>query len=227
MNALRDFLRDERGASAAEFALILPVALVFLLGIIDVGRYAWAINQIEKGVQSGARHAVATDLVAGGLNNVDFGEACGGLTAGEPIVCADAFPAMTCTATGCSCAGGDCGIVTDTSADANAYNGILARVQALAPMVAAGNMTVSYRPSGLGYYGDPFCAGVMTKDGCDIGNKTIENSTDVAPIVTVAVSGVRLSFISMLGLQLRLPAFSYSLTLEDGVGGLSSEKWIN
>ena len=34
------FLTDRRGATAAEFALVLPAALLLLFGVIDVGRYA-------------------------------------------------------------------------------------------------------------------------------------------------------------------------------------------
>ena len=48
----------------AEFALVLPVALLFLLGIVDAGRYLYEVNQLEKATQMGARFAVVTDPVA-------------------------------------------------------------------------------------------------------------------------------------------------------------------
>ena len=48
MSLLRAFLRDRRGASAAEFALVLPLFLLFLLGTIDAGRYIWAVNEAER-----------------------------------------------------------------------------------------------------------------------------------------------------------------------------------
>ena len=47
MIRLRSFARDERATSAAEFALVLPVMLFFLLGIIDVGRFMWYVSQAE------------------------------------------------------------------------------------------------------------------------------------------------------------------------------------
>ena len=58
MNVVRAFMRETGAAGAAEFALILPLFLLFLLGIIDAGRYAWAFNQAEKATQVGARWAV-------------------------------------------------------------------------------------------------------------------------------------------------------------------------
>src|SRR3546814_13933585 len=64
MKALRPLLCDERGGPAAEFALILPLILLFRLGIIDVGRYAWEINRAEKATQTGARWAAATEMMS-------------------------------------------------------------------------------------------------------------------------------------------------------------------
>ena len=55
--------RDRSGAGAAEFALVLPLFLMFLLGIIDAGRYMWEHNRAEKATQMGTRYAVVTDMV--------------------------------------------------------------------------------------------------------------------------------------------------------------------
>ena len=48
MRALTAFVRNTAGAMAAEFAIILPILILFLLGIMDIGYYAWALNQGEK-----------------------------------------------------------------------------------------------------------------------------------------------------------------------------------
>lgn len=218
MTRWRAFFRSTRGASAAEFALILPAALLIMLGTVDVGRWAWTLNELEKATQVGARHAVVTNLVASGLNSADFGDACGGtLVAGQTIACKDAFPDITCTATSCSCGTAGCGSI-DPGFDSAAFAGILQEVHHIAPYVAAQHLTVTYSPSGLGYYGDPACMGERTKTGCPTGELA-----DVAPIVTVRIASLRFQPITfgLFGGGIELPGRSYSLTLEDGFGTAS------
>lgn len=221
MTALRAFLRDETAAAAAEFALVLPALLIFLLGTIDVGRWAWSLNEVEKATQIGARHAVVTNLVASGLNTADLSAACGetALNIGDPIDCADAFPAITCDSTGCSCAGGDCGAVDGDAYDDTAFTAILQRMRTIAPHIGSDNLSITYRPSGIGYYGDPTCLGVQSKEGCSTGDLS-----DVAPIVTVSVSSVQFRPITFapFGGGVTIPGRSYSLTLEDGFGTAAS-----
>ena len=65
---LRRFRRCVSGATAAEFALVLPLLLMFMLGLIDVGRVMWTMNRAEKATQMGARYAVATAVLPQGLN---------------------------------------------------------------------------------------------------------------------------------------------------------------
>ena len=52
------FRRDSRGASAAEFALILPMFLLLVLGIIEVGRMLSTKNTLQYAVERAARCAV-------------------------------------------------------------------------------------------------------------------------------------------------------------------------
>ena len=103
MRLLSRFRRDQSGASAAEFAMVVPVLLLFLVGTLDVGLYSWSINQAEKAVQAGTRHAVATDMVASGLADYSFA-VDGGIPQGT-VVPISAFPGVTCTNTSCSCNG--------------------------------------------------------------------------------------------------------------------------
>lgn len=218
MRLLRALLCDEAAASAAEFALVLPGALLLIFGTIDVGRWTWTLNEVEKAVQDGARAAVVTDPVAGGLNTADFLNACPDtLVQGDPIDCADAFPTITCTSTGCDCPDGDCGPVDAAGTfNADAFTQIVARMRRDAPYIDASLVTVTYRPSGIGYYGDPACLGSYDKDGgCSTGELS-----DVSPLVTVQVAALAfrpLAF-GLLDAGLRIPSRSYTLTLEDGVG---------
>ena len=213
MKRLRAFLADPAGASAAEFALVLPVALLFMLGIIDIGRYAWAMNRLEKAVQVGTRYAVVTNVVPTNLATTSYvGFDCGAnggvLTAGQTI-CKEALGKITCTqgssSVTCACATSPCPSSLSTVNTA-AFNNIVARMRVIAPTVASNNVSVSYSGSGIGYAGDP-----ATDDS---GNAL----SDISPIVTVQLSSMRLRSFSLLGFGIRLPSFQYSQTLEDGEG---------
>ncbi len=46
---------DTRGAVAIEFAIVLPVLLVLMLGIMDVGRLMWTYSTITRATQAAAR----------------------------------------------------------------------------------------------------------------------------------------------------------------------------
>lgn len=54
---LSRFLRDERGAVALEFALVLPFMMLVVFGIIDMSRIYYTINEMSSAVREGARYA--------------------------------------------------------------------------------------------------------------------------------------------------------------------------
>ena len=54
---LRAFQRDQRGAAAAEMALILPLLLILMFGGFEVGHYFYTEHKIVKAVRDGARYA--------------------------------------------------------------------------------------------------------------------------------------------------------------------------
>ncbi len=67
--------RDERGAAVVEFALILPVLMLFVFGIVEFGRAYSARIQLTSAVREGARAVAlgndgvaATQAGASGLN---------------------------------------------------------------------------------------------------------------------------------------------------------------
>lgn len=55
--------RDERGAAVVEFALVLPVLVLFIFGIIEFGRAYSARIELTAAVREGAR-AVALGATA-------------------------------------------------------------------------------------------------------------------------------------------------------------------
>lgn len=199
----RRFLTDTSGASAAEFALVLPLFLILILGTIDVGLYAWRLNQLEKAAQFAARFAVVTAPVAQGLTTQNYtgSTACSPtLTAGDTI-CAAALSPTVCTDSGnCTCTGNCPGLARD----ATSFGNVLARAKVMAPWLTASNLRVEYRGSGLGYAGD--------------------TGMQIAPLVTVRLQGVSYSPIStfIFSSAIAMPNVERTLTMEDAQGTLSN-----
>ncbi|MEX2650540.1 MAG: TadE/TadG family type IV pilus assembly protein [Alphaproteobacteria bacterium] len=54
MTRLLDFIRDQRAVAASEFALILPVMLLLLLGTVEVGNALLMHRKITAATQTGA-----------------------------------------------------------------------------------------------------------------------------------------------------------------------------
>lgn len=196
----------ELGATAAEFAMVLPLAILFLFGIIDVGRFMWTWNQAEKATQMGVRMAVVTEMVPGGLYSADFSTTLG---QGVAVPAAN-FPGVTCSKTGgavsCSyspsCTGTCPGL---TPYNGTAFNDVVARMHKFLPAVTADKVRIEYANSGLGYAGDP-------------------NGPDVAPFVTVRLTGIRFQpmLLTIFGGGITLPDRLATLTLEDGAGHVSN-----
>ena len=76
------FLRNSGGATAVEFALIIPVLLLFLLGIICYGGYFWMAHDVQQlandsaraaiaGVDAGERSKIAADTVRNNALTLD------------------------------------------------------------------------------------------------------------------------------------------------------------
>lgn len=195
------FWRDERGGPAAEFALVVPLLLLFLLGILDVGRLMWTWNQAEKATQMGVRFAVATNPVASGLKTYSYA-VDGGIPQGDPIP-AGSFSGISCTSSACTCKGGACPF--GTTRDGTAFNALVARMALFKADIAPANVTIAYDYSGLGYAGDP-------------------NGPDVAPLITVSLQNLTFSPVTtmLFGVDLTLPDFAATLSMEDGDGTTSN-----
>ncbi len=208
----RRLLTDRSGAGAAEFALVLPLLVVFLLGTVDVARFLWECNRAEKATQMGVRFAVVTDIVPGGLATYSFAVS-DGLLQGSPVPQAN-FAGASCvstavsgnnaTAVSCSCISGSCPWLG--TANLAAFNRVVARMRLIFPRLTAANVEIRYEYSGLGYAGDP-------------------NGADVAPLVVVRLRNVSFRPMLMSFFQtnsIGLPPFSASLTLEDGSGNVAN-----
>ena len=198
---IRALSLNRSGASAAEFALVLPLLILLLLGMLDAARFMWEINRVEKATQMGARMAVVTKPVSTGLETHDY--LGGGLTQGD-IIPRSALGVITCGRNSCTCTG-SCPS-NSTVANADAFDLIFARMQLMKPDISADEVTVSYRGSGLGYAGDP-------------------HGMDISPLITVELSDVEFRPVTLLfagGLEFDLPTFRTTLTAEDSSGSQSN-----
>jgi Flp pilus assembly protein TadG len=202
MKMIARLLKNPRAAVGAEFALVVPILILFVLGVIDVGRMMWTWNRAEKAAQMGVRYAAVTDMVDSGLASYTFYPA---IPRGDPIPQAQ-FGSATCTSSGCTCTTTPC---PDLGTFANtAFTGTVTRMQAIMPEIQPANVTIIYQNSGLGYSGDPY-------------------GPDVNPLITVRLGEpTQLTFEPSMGwifgVSMKLPKFDSTLTMEDGAWAISN-----
>jgi len=194
---VRNLLRDRTASSIAEFAIVLPLLLVLMFGIIDAGRWMWTYNEAEKATQMGARMAVVTNFVSSSIGTSYVGSCSPALTQGD-VIPAGCFSTITCTSTGCD---------TGTKDDA-AFTTIVNRMKFFLPQLDEKNVTIQYSPSGLGYAGSPVLP-------------------DVSPLVTVKIGApatpLQFKPITTFALaNMDMPSFTTTLSAEDLSGAVSN-----
>lgn len=55
---LIDFVRDRKGAAAAEFALVVPLLALMVILSVDIGMGVFSKMQVEDAAQAGAQYAI-------------------------------------------------------------------------------------------------------------------------------------------------------------------------
>jgi Flp pilus assembly protein TadG len=58
-------LRSRRGSVAVEYAFVLPVLLLFVLGIMDTGRLIWTYATLNRAAEAAARCAAIDAVTCG------------------------------------------------------------------------------------------------------------------------------------------------------------------
>ena len=207
-SAVRTLIGDRRGAGAVEFALVIPLLLLLLFGIIDAGRFLWEFNRAEKATQMGARYAIVTDVIPAALVNEDYvGTAhcivsgvVQNCTPGDLINDPDALGTLTCSKTSCACTG-TCPTATIST---TAFDKLVERMQQMKPNITAANVRVVFRGSGLGFAGDP-------------------NGMQVIPLVTVELTGLQFRPIMLFNsVPITMPSFATTLSAESSLGTQSN-----
>ena len=81
---MRLLRRDsERGQTLVEFGLIIPIVLLIMVGIFDLGRVVFINNSLSDGARDGARHATTDPRDASYCARVD--DAVRSATRGQPL----------------------------------------------------------------------------------------------------------------------------------------------
>lgn len=57
--------RDHRGQALVETALVLPLLLILIVGLFDVGRAIWLSNTLATAVREGSRYGVVHGALSG------------------------------------------------------------------------------------------------------------------------------------------------------------------
>jgi Flp pilus assembly protein TadG len=204
MNIPSRLLRCDRASSAVEFAIVLPLLLIFLFGIIDGGRFLWEFNRAEKATQMGVRYAVVTDPPLSGLTSYDFATSADAISAGNAVPTAN-FTSASCTSASCTCSPNSSGFCGSTSLNSTGFTNLVNRMALIYPQITSSNVEVDYQNVGLGFAGNP--------DGAD-----------VSPLVTVKLKNLTFHPITcfVFACSIGMPSFSAALTAEDLSGTVSN-----
>ncbi len=105
LRTLRNFPRDQKGSSVVEFALILPILLVALMGMVDYGMMVFANNELENAARTGAQYA---------LQGVDQADDDAGIEAAARAALSDDTGVTVNISRACLCPDGSASACTDT-----------------------------------------------------------------------------------------------------------------
>ena len=79
----RSLCRDISGATAAEFALVFPLALLFLLGAVELGRMLWLQNSLQYAAEQAVRCAVVNTATCSSASAIE--QYAANLVYGTPV----------------------------------------------------------------------------------------------------------------------------------------------
>ncbi len=72
-----DKKRLQRGQDLMEYALVLPIMLLILMSILDLGRVVYVYSSLHNSVRDGARYGIISPTDAAGIVSVVFDKAVG------------------------------------------------------------------------------------------------------------------------------------------------------
>ena len=212
IRAIRNLPLNTSAMSSAEFAMVLPLLLIFLFGMIDTGRFLWEFNEAEKATQVGARMAIVTNVLSSGLRDEDY---AGKTFSGKVLKPGDRIPAaaldtMVCDSTGCECPNGNGACPDPGTFDSATFSTLVTRMKQIYPGIESENVEVRYSGSGFGTAATPSAGG---------GPEVME----ISPLVTVSLKDMQFRPITtFLFATINMPTFSTTLSSEDASGTFSN-----
>jgi len=202
---------DRTAASAAEFAMVLPLLLIFILGIIDVGRLLYTWNEAEKATQMGVRFAVVTNIVATDLQSHDF--TTNGIGLGDPVT-TSVFQHAECVSGNCpkaQCVGSACSSFdADLGYSDTNFAKVVSQMVPFLPLITAENVQIDYDSADV----------TSASGGVNLGYVSDPGGLSLSPLVTVRLKDLTFSPIlfTIFGGSITLPDFKATLPMEDGSG---------
>jgi Flp pilus assembly protein TadG len=154
-----NFLRNASGATLLEYTVVFPVFLLVVFGTLDVTLMLYEWSQASKAAYMGARLAVVSNPVAGGLTPnyaaiaTQSGNLCFNAATGNASSAANC-PSVNVTCIAGSGTSGSC-TPNSHSFSNTAFAPILAEMQRVYPALTRQNVQITYESSGLGYVGRP------------------------------------------------------------------------
>ena len=132
-----------RGQSLVEFALVIPIFLMMLFAVIDMGRLVYINNALAEGAREGARWGSVQDrsLSAAGRTAVGSQAANSLAAVPNPVVTVTCIDRVTAAAT-TTCGKGDV-LVVQISSPVTMFTPILAQIVGSRTYTAISKVTVN------------------------------------------------------------------------------------
>jgi Flp pilus assembly protein TadG len=188
---LRKWGTNQSGATALEFAIVVPVFLMLTLAAIDLALLSYRLNQAQAAARIGARIAIVSPIIATNMAEFDTS----GYAPGTSIPVAD-IPAQVCG--GRSDGAFEC---SSGPADTTTANLVLDRIRQVLPDADASNLQITYTYTGLGVVGNPIgmdfepltTVGIVSLKYVPVSSRLFGSPTVNLPVRTVTLTGEDLS----------------------------------
>lgn len=155
----KEFASDDGGAVLAETAITLPMILLLIFGIIEIGFFLWQWNAANKATQLGVRYAVTSNPIVSGpgittspIHGRPLGTSCRRDSATNPCYTFWVECNLTAANAG-TCIGSEA--ASAYSFQPAAAQAIIDRMQGVFPGLDPSTVRIRYSSNGLGFVGHP------------------------------------------------------------------------